>query len=287
MTILELEDVCYTYDKGTPMANEALSHVSLKIEKGLLTGLIGHTGCGKSTLLRMFNGLLRPDSGRILLDGADIWESPKEIVRVRFRVGLVMQYPEYQLFDETVRSDIAYGPRNMGLDEAEIAERVREAAAFSGLADSLLDKSPFELSGGQKRRAAIAGVMAMRPEILILDEPAAGLDPKGREDIFTGLELYRKSSGATVVIVSHSMEDMARCCQRLAVMSDGRICLYGTQSEVFGNAEKLQSLGLGVPEITRICSRLRQAGMPLPADIYTVEAAVRAILPLLGGAKDA
>ena len=220
------------------MANEALSHVSLKIEKGLMTGLIGHTGCGKSTLLRMFNGLLRPDSGRILLDGADIWESPKEIVRVRFRVGLVMQYPEYQLFDETVRSDIA-------------------------------------------------GVMAMRPEILILDEPAAGLDPKGREDIFTGLELYRKSSGATVVIVSHSMEDMARCCQRLAVMSDGRICLYGTQSEVFGNAEKLQSLGLGVPEITRICSRLRQAGMPLPADIYTVEAAVRAILPLLGGAKDA
>ncbi len=283
MTILELSDVCYTYDPGTPMAHEALSHIDLKIEKGSMTGLIGHTGCGKSTLLRMLNGLTKPDSGKILLDGRDIWEDPKKISDVRFRVGLVMQYPEYQLFDETVASDIAYGPRNMGLPAEEIAARVREAAAFAGISDDLLEKSPFELSGGQKRRVAIAGVMAMRPEILVLDEPAAGLDPMGREEIFAGLARYRAESGATVVVVSHSMEDMARYCDRLVVMNDGAIMLRGTQSEVFGKADELQSIGLGVPDITKLCARLRAGGMPLPADIYTVEAAVAAIAPLLGG----
>ena len=283
MTILELSDVCYTYDPGTPMAHEALSHIDLKIEKGSMTGLIGHTGCGKSTLLRMLNGLTKPDSGKILLDGRDIWEDPKKISAVRFRVGLVMQYPEYQLFDETVASDIAYGPRNMGLPAEEIAARVREAAAFAGISDDLLEKSPFELSGAQKRRVAIAGVMAMRPEILVLDEPAAGLDPMGREEIFAGLARYRAESGATVVVVSHSMEDMARYCDRLVVMNDGAIMLRGTQSEVFGKADELQSIGLGVPDITKLCARLRAGGMPLPADIYTVEAAVAAIAPLLGG----
>ena len=283
MTILELSDVCYTYDPGTPMAHEALSHIDLKIEKGSMTGLIGHTGCGKSTLLRMLNGLTKPDSGKILLDGRDIWEDPKKISAVRFRVGLVMQYPEYQLFDETVASDIAYGPRNMGLPAEEIAARVREAAAFAGISDDLLEKSPFELSGGQKRRVAIAGVMAMRPEILVLDEPAAGLDPMGREEIFAGLARYRAESGATVVVVSHSMEDMARYCDRLVVMNDGAIMLRGTQSEVFGKADELQSIGLGVPDITKLCARLRAGGMPLPADIYTVEAAVAARAPLLGG----
>ena len=283
MTILELSDVCYTYDPGTPMAHEALSHIDLKIEKGSMTGLIGHTGCGKSTLLRMLNGLTKPDSGTILLDGRDIWEDPKKISAVRFRVGLVMQYPEYQLFDETVASDIAYGPRNMGLPAEEIAARVREAAAFAGISDDLLEKSPFELSGGQKRRVAIAGVMAMRPEILVLDEPAAGLDPMGREEIFAGLARYRAESGATVVVVSHSMEDMARYCDRLVVMNDGAIMLRGTQSEVFGKSDELQSIGLGVPDITKLCARLRAGGMPLPADIYTVEAAVAAIAPLLGG----
>ncbi len=283
MTILELSDVCYTYDPGTPMAHEALSHIDLKIEKGSMTGLIGHTGCGKSTLLRMLNGLTKPDSGKILLDGWDIWEDPKKISAVRFRVGLVMQYPEYQLFDETVASDIAYGPRNMGLPAEEIAARVREAAAFAGISDDLLEKSPFELSGGQKRRVAIAGVMAMRPEILVLDEPAAGLDPMGREEIFAGLARYRAESGATVVVVSHSMEDMARYCDRLVVMNDGAIMLRGTQSEVFGKSDELQSIGLGVPDITKLCARLRAGGMPLPADIYTVEAAVAAIAPLLGG----
>lgn len=283
MTILELSDVCYTYDPGTPMAHEALSHIDLKIEKGSITGLIGHTGCGKSTLLRMLNGLSKPDSGKILLDGHDIWEDPKKIAAVRFRVGLVMQYPEYQLFDETVASDIAYGPRNMGLSTEEITARVKEAAAFAGLADELLEKSPFELSGGQKRRAAIAGVMAMRPEILVLDEPAAGLDPMGREEIFAGLVRYRAESGATVVVVSHSMEDMARYCDRLVVMNDGKILLRGTQSEVFGRADELQSIGLGVPDITKLCALLRAGGMPLPDDIYTVEAATAAIAPLLGG----
>lgn len=283
MTILELSDVCYTYDPGTPMAHEALSHIDLKIEKGSMTGLIGHTGCGKSTLLRMLNGLSKPDSGKILLDGHDIWEDPKKIAAVRFRVGLVMQYPEYQLFDETVASDIAYGPRNMGLSTEEITARVKEAAAFAGLADELLEKSPFELSGGQKRRAAIAGVMAMRPEILVLDEPAAGLDPMGREEIFAGLARYRAESGATVVVVSHSMEDMARYCDRLVVMNDGKILLRGTQSEVFGRADELQSIGLGVPDITKLCALLRAGGMPLPDDIYTVEAATAAIAPLLGG----
>lgn len=285
MTILELSDVCYTYDKGTPMANEALSHIDLKIEQGSMTGLIGHTGCGKSTLLRMFNGLLRPDSGKILLGGKDIWENPKEISKVRFRVGLVMQYPEYQLFDETVRADIAYGPKNMKLDSEEIDRRVEAAASFVGLSPQLLDKSPFELSGGQKRRAAIAGVMAMQPEVLVLDEPAAGLDPKGREDIFAGLERYRCESGATVIVVSHSMEDMARYCEQLVVMNDGEIYMQGTQREVFGDPEKLMKIGLGVPAVTRLVARLRDSGMPLSPEIYTVEAAKEALLELLGGER--
>lgn len=283
MTILELSDVCYTYDKGTPGAHEALSHIHLKIEQGSMTGLIGHTGCGKSTLLRMFNGLLKPDSGSIYLAGEDIWAKPREIAKVRFRVGLVMQYPEYQLFDETVRSDIAYGPKNMGLGEEEIARRVEAAASFAGLAPELLDRSPFELSGGQKRRAAIAGVMAMQPEVLVLDEPAAGLDPKGREDIFTGLTRYRRESGATVIVVSHSMEDMARYCDRLVVMNDGEIYMEGAQKEVFGEAEKLMQIGLDVPEITRLIAKLRAGGMPLSPEIYTVEDAKLAIAALLGG----
>ncbi len=283
MTILELSDVCYTYDKGTPSAHEALAHIHLKIEQGSMTGLIGHTGCGKSTLLRMLNGLLRPDSGKILLSGKDIWEKPKEISGVRFRVGLVMQYPEYQLFDETVRADIAYGPRNMGLSAEEIARRVEAAATFAGFPLDMLDKSPFELSGGQKRRAAIAGVMAMQPEVLVLDEPAAGLDPKGREDIFEGLARYRRESGATVIVVSHSMEDMAEYCDRLVVMNDGEIYMDGTKEEVFGASERLMQIGLNVPEITRIVAKLREGGMPLSPRIYTVADAKAAVAALLGG----
>ncbi|MBE6680180.1 MAG: energy-coupling factor transporter ATPase [Ruminococcaceae bacterium] len=285
MTILELSDVCYTYDKGTPMAHDALVNVDLKIEKGIMTGIIGHTGCGKSTMLRMFNGLLKPDSGRILLDGHDIWENPKEIAKVRFRVGLVMQYPEYQLFDETVRADIAYGPKNMGLDEAEVERRVLEAARFAKVTDEMLDKSPFELSGGQKRRVAIAGIMAMRPEVLVLDEPAAGLDPMGREEIFLGLERYCRESGASVIVVSHSMEDMARYCERLVVMNDGKIYMEGTQNDVFGSAEKLMEVGLGVPEVTKLVALLREGGMPIAKEIYTVDDATRAIASLIGGER--
>ncbi len=286
MTVLELSDVCYTYDKGTSNAHEALSNINLKIEQGTVTGIIGHTGCGKSTMLRMFNGLLRPDSGRILLYGKDIWEEPKKIASVRFRVGLVMQYPEYQLFDETVRSDIAYGPKNMGLGEKEIEERVMAAASFAGVGGDMLDKSPFELSGGQKRRVAIAGVMAMSPEVLVLDEPAAGLDPRGREEIFEGLERYRREQGATVIIVSHSMEDMAKYCDRLVVMNDGEIFAEGTKKEVFGDSARLMQIGLGVPEITRIVAKLREGGMPLRQDIYTVEEARSEIAKLLGGDRN-
>ena len=283
MTVLEISDVCYTYDKGTGNSREALSHINLKIEQGTVTGIIGHTGCGKSTLLKMLNGLLRPDSGKILLLGKDIWEEPKKISSVRFKVGLVMQYPEYQLFDETVRSDIAYGPKNMGLCEEEINERVMAAANFAGIDREILDKSPFELSGGQKRRVAIAGIMAMRPEVLVLDEPAAGLDPMGREEIFEGLRRYRNESGATVIVVSHSMEDMAKYCDRLVVMNDGEIFAEGTKKEVFGDAERLMEIGLGVPEVTRLIKKLRDGGMPLSSDIFTVEDARFEIAKLLGG----
>ena len=283
MTVLELSDVNFTYDKGTPDQKSALVDINLKIEQGSMTGIIGHTGCGKSTLLRMFNGLLKPDSGKIMLLGKDIWENPKEISKIRFRIGLVMQYPEYQLFDETVRADIAYGPRNMGLDEDEIKKRVEAAASFAGVSSDMLDRSPFELSGGQKRRVAIAGIMAMSPEVLVLDEPAAGLDPKGREDIFLGLDRYRRESGAPVIIVSPSMEDMARYCDRLVVMNDSVIYMEGTQREVFGDAEKLMKIGLGVPEVTRLIALLREGGMPISQEIYTVEDAKNALVALLGG----
>ena len=277
MTILELSDVCYTYDPGTPMAHEALSHIDLKIEKGSITGLIGHTGCGKSTLLRMLNGLSKPDSGKILLDGHDIWEDPKKIAAVRFRVGLVMQYPEYQLFDETVASDIAYGPRNMGLSTEEITARVKEAAAFAGLADELLEKSPFELSGGQKRRAAIAGVMAMRPEILVLDEPAAGLDPEGRDTILSQIRDYHEKTGITVLLVSHSMEDIAKYANRVLVMSHAKLAMYDTVEKVFGHAQELLELGLSVPQVTQIFLKLRQMGLDIPTDVYTMPYAVKTI----------
>ncbi|MBQ2758021.1 MAG: energy-coupling factor transporter ATPase, partial [Clostridia bacterium] len=209
MAVLSLERVSYVYGEGTPFEIKALDDVSLTVREGSVTGIIGHTGSGKSTLVQLFNGLEKPQSGRVLLDGGDIWAEPKKMRDIRFRVGLVMQYPEYQLFEETIAADIAFGPRNMGLDEAEIAQRVSEAASFVGLSPDVLDKSPFDLSGGQKRRAAIAGVMAMRPEILVLDEPAAGLDPRGRDSILQGICAYGKQTGATVIIVSHSMEDMA------------------------------------------------------------------------------
>lgn len=278
--ILKIENLSYVYGKGTPFEKIALDNVSVSFEKGKITGLIGHTGSGKSTLVNLLNGLYKPASGKVYLDGRDIWENPKEISKIRFKVGLVMQYPEYQLFEETIYKDIAYGPKNMGLSESEIDERVREAAEFAGLEPDLLEKSPFDLSGGQKRRAAIAGIIAMRPELLILDEPAAGLDPRGRDSIFQNIAEYQKKSGSTVLIVSHSMEDMARYCERLVVMSGGKIMLEGNCREVFSHADLLESVGLDIPQITKLTMMLRERGIELDSSVYTVEEAFEKIIKL-------
>ncbi len=280
MATVTLDHISYTYGKGTPFEVKALDDVSLTIRESAVTGIIGHTGSGKSTMVQLFNGLEKPESGKVLLDGEDIWAKPKEIRRVRFRVGLVMQYPEYQLFEETVRKDIAFGPRNMGLSEKEIAERVKEAAELVELDESFLSASPFDLSGGQKRRAAIAGVMAMRPEVLVLDEPAAGLDPRGRDTILHAVRRYGQKSGATVIIVSHSMEDMAIYCDDIVVMSQAKVFLSGSRDEVFSHASELASVGLDVPQITRLALLLQEKGVALPNGIYTVPAALSALLPL-------
>lgn len=280
--MLRLEHITYRYSAGTPFEVKALDDVTLDIRRGRITGLIGHTGSGKSTLVQLLNGLTRPEAGRVLLDGQDIWQDPKQISKVRFRVGLVMQYPEYQLFEETVRADIAFGPRNMQLSGEEIAERVDEAAAFAGVDPSLMDKSPFDLSGGQKRRVAIAGIMAMRPEVLVLDEPAAGLDPQGRRDIFGGIRAYNRKTGSTVVIVSHSMEDMAQYCEDVAVMAHARLLMTGTRDEVFARADELEAVGLDIPVITKLSALLRQGGMPLDPGLYTLEAAEAALAQVFG-----
>ncbi len=283
MAEIRLEGVSYTYGRGTPFEAHAVKDLTLTIEEGKITGIIGHTGSGKSTLVEMLNGLIKPDFGRVLLDGEDIWADKKKLRSVRFRVGLVMQYPEYQLFDETVRADIAFGPHNMGLSEEETDERVREAARFAGVGFELLDKSPFELSGGQKRRAAVAGVMAMRPDVLVLDEPAAGLDPKGRASILSGIREYSEATGASVVIVSHSMEDMAAYCDRIAVLADGGLAMYGTREEIFARRDELRAIGLGVPLITDIAYELSSLGVPLGDDIYTVRGVAEALAKLIKG----
>ena len=274
MSKITLENVSFYHAKGTPYEIKALKNINVSIPEGCITGLIGHTGSGKSTLVQMFNGLLTPHEGRVLIDGNDIWSDKKKIRDVRFKVGLVMQYPEYQLFEETVYRDIAFGPTNMGLNENEVRDRVLEAAEFVGLESALLEKSPFDLSGGQKRRAAIAGVIAMRPEVLVLDEPAAGLDPRGRDAIFANIADYQKKSGSTVVIVSHSMEDMAKLCDHLIVMSDGEILMSGDRGAVFAKADMLTSVGLDVPQITRLMNNLRARGVDVDGGLYTVDIAV-------------
>ncbi len=283
MPKIELKSINYTYGSGTPFEIRALEDVNLSVRAGTVTGVIGHTGSGKSTLVQLLNGLIRPDSGQVLLDGEDIWLKPKEIRNVRFRVGLVMQYPEYQLFEDTVRADIAFGPKNMGLPADEIETRVEEAAAFAGLPADILQYSPFDLSGGQKRRVAIAGIMAMRPEVLVLDEPAAGLDPRGRDAILRGMREYREKTGATVIIVSHSMEDMARFCDDVIVMAKAQVFMQGSCHDVFAHAEELSAIGLDIPEISALCRCLRHRGVPLPDGIYTVEEAVRCLTDILGG----
>ena len=282
-SILKLEGVSYVYGRGTPFEKHALKNINISFPKGKITGLIGHSGSGKSTLVNLLNGLYRPSDGKVYLDGTDIWEKPKEISSVRYRVGLVMQYPEYQLFDDTVRADIAFGPKNQGLSAEEITERVKTAAEFTGLTEELLDKSPFELSGGQKRRAAIAGIMAMRPDVLVLDEPAAGLDPKGREEILGGLVRYSRENGVSVILVSHSMEDMARYCDNIVVMNDGEVYAFGSTEEVFANALELESIGLTIPMIAKIAARLKENGVELRGKLYTVDGVFDAIKNYIGG----
>lgn len=283
MTILEVSHVTHTYGRGTPFKTEALHDVSVGFERGLITGLIGHTGSGKSTLVQMLNGLIKPDEGEVRLDGVNIWDKPKEIRSVRFRVGLVMQYPEYQLFDETVERDIGFAPRNQGLDEVAVRLRVEEAANFVGLTREMLAKSPFDLSGGQKRRAAIAGILAMHPDVLVLDEPAAGLDPRGRREILGGLTRFRDETGTTVILVSHSMEDMATYCDRVVVMNRGEVFATGTTEEVFCRAEELSAVGLDIPQISHVAEGLIARGVPLGGKLYTVAGVRDALLPLLGG----
>ena len=282
MNKIELVDVSYLYGKGTPFEMVALDNVSVNFEKGKITGLIGHTGSGKSTLVNLLNGLYRPASGKVLLDGQDIWEKPKQISKVRFRVGLVMQYPEYQLFEETVKADIGFGPKNEGLSQEEIEERVIEAAEFVGVDPDLFDKSPFELSGGQKRRIAIAGIIAMRPEVLVLDEPAAGLDPRGRREILGGLAKYVEKNDATVILVSHSMEDMAYYCDNVVVMNDAKVYKIGTVDEIFSDSDSLAEIGLDVPVVSKIAARLRKEGIDLNGKFYTVDGVRDAIVEYIG-----
>ncbi len=283
MAILTVDNITYTYGADSPFEKHALRGVSLDINEGELLGIIGHTGSGKSTLVQHLNGLLRPTGGRVLLEGKDIWEQPKKIRDVRFRVGMVFQYPEHQLFEDTIYKDIAFGPKNMGLSEAEIDARVRRAAADVGLSEDLLEKSPFDLSGGEKRRAAIAGVMAMQPQILILDEPTAGLDPRGREQVLATIRAYQKAHGTTVLLVTHSMEDVARVADRVLVMDRGRVAMLDTVEAVFSRAKELEEIGLTVPAVTQVLLLLQKQGVPVDTAAYTVEDAADQLIPLLGG----
>ena len=283
---LEVKNLTHKYSAGTPFEHTALDDVSFTLERGEFIGVIGHTGSGKSTLMQHLNGLLKPNSGSILLDGTDIWQDKKTTRQTRFRVGLVFQYPEYQLFEETVYKDIAFGPKNMGLDAAEIDRRVRESAAAVGLNEELLTVSPFDLSGGQKRRVAIAGVLAMEPELLILDEPTAGLDPAGREEILSYIDGYRKAKHATIMMVSHSMGDVARMADRLIVMNKAKIALMGAPSEVFRHAQELVEMGLDIPMLTRVFLKLKALGLPVEP-VYTEAQAVEALCALRGGKSNA
>ena len=277
--ILQVQNLTHTYSAGTPFEHVALDGMNFSVERGEFIGIIGHTGSGKSTLMQHLNGLLKPTSGKVLLDGKDIWSDKKLTRQARFRVGLVFQYPEYQLFEETVYKDIAFGPKNMGLSKEEVDRRVREAAGFVGLTEAQLQVSPFDLSGGQKRRVAIAGVIAMEPEVLILDEPTAGLDPVGREEILDNIQAYREAKNATVMMVSHSMNDVARLTDRLLVLNGAHIAMDGTPAEVFTRARELEEMGLDIPEVTRVFLHLQELGLPVPP-VYTLDQAVTALKAL-------
>ena len=280
--ILQVQDLTYIYSAGTPFEHKALDKLNFSVERGEFIGIIGHTGSGKSTLMQHLNGLLKPTSGKVLLDGQDIWADKKLTRQARFRVGLVFQYPEYQLFEETVYKDIAFGPKNMGLSADEVDRRVREAAGFVGLREDQLQVSPFDLSGGQKRRVAIAGVIAMEPEVLILDEPTAGLDPEGREEILANIQAYRQAKNATIMMVSHSMNDVARLTDRLLVLNGSHLAMEGTPGEVFTHAWDLEDMGLDIPEVTRVFMRLKELGLPVEP-VYTIDQAVAALKKLKEG----
>lgn len=281
MSIIETEDLTFTYGIGTPFEKKAVDKVSIRIDEGEFLGVIGHTGSGKSTLIQMLNGLIRPTSGRILLNGRDIWEKPKEIRQVRFQVGMVFQYPEYQLFEETVIKDIMFGPKNMGLSDEEARERAATAARFTELKEELWEKSPFELSGGEKRRAAIAGVIAMDPDVLILDEPTAGLDPRGRDVLLQQIRSYHESRKNTVLLVSHSMEDIGKIAERVLVMNGNRVEMLEDTKTVFMQGDRLESIGLKIPQISKIMHELHRLGLEVDPGSYTVEEAVRQLLPIL------
>ena len=282
--IIETKQLTHIYSAGTPFERGALLEVDFSAMEGEYLGIIGHTGSGKSTLIQHLNALLKPTSGQVLFQGQDVWADPARTRQTRFQVGLVFQYPEYQLFEETVYQDISFGPKNMGLDEKEVDRRVREAAAFVGLQDDQLEKSPFELSGGQKRRVAIAGVIAMEPKVLILDEPTAGLDPVGVESILGNIRDYHQAHNATVILVSHSMEEVARTVDRLVVVNDGKIPFQGTPRQVFQHGDELEAMGLGVPQLTRVFHRLRAMGADVDPSVYTLEQAKAALLDRLGRA---
>ena len=288
MNVIETKNLTYTYGAGTPFSKTAIEDVNIAIKKGEFIGLIGHTGSGKSTLIQQLNGLLRPTSGTVLLNGKDIWEKKKEIRKVRFQVGMVFQYPEYQLFEDTVIKDIGFGPRNMGLSQDEVNQRVMQAVDFVGLDHALLEKSPFDLSGGEKRRAAIAGVIAMDPDVLVLDEPTAGLDPQGRDHLLSQIKAYHKQRQNTVILVSHSMEDIARVADRVLVMNESKVFLFDETAKVFSHAKELEQIGLRVPQVTKIMMKLHENGYPVDPAVFTLEQAVKEILPLLqrGAAND-
>lgn len=286
VNVLETKNLNFVYSKGTGYELAAINDVNVEIEKGELVGIIGHTGSGKSTLIQHFNGILKPSSGTVLLEGEDIWEDKSKIRQVRFKVGICFQYPEYQLFEETVYKDIAFGPKNMGMSEEEIDKAVREAISYVGLDESYLEKSPFDLSGGEKRRVAIAGVMAMKPEVLILDEPAAGLDPKGRRVILSLITDYRLLTGATVIVVSHSMEDISKIATKILVMNESRLAYYDTVENVFSHADELRSMGLNIPAVTSLFLKLKERGYDVKTGIYNIEDAKKELLRLIKGGNE-
>lgn len=287
MSVLEVKNLTHTYGGNTPFINDAISDINFTVEKGEIVGIIGHTGSGKSTLVSHLNGLLKPSEGEVLIEEKNIWDNPKEIRKIRSKVGLVFQYPEYQLFEETVYEDIAFGPKNMGLKGDELDTRIREICKIIGIKEEYFEKSPFDLSGGEKRRVAIAGVMAMRPEVIIFDEPTAGLDPKGRQDVIEIIKQYRLATGATVIIISHSMEDMAYLTEKLLVLSNGRLVMFDKTENIFKQGDALREIGLNVPIVTRVFDEIKNMGIDVPTDIFTVEQAVDALKKIKAGKNNA